>query len=343
MARIFQKAQETILFQDVSRSQSTASKMLLPCTPRKALRAVAYSRTKPCAERNNQPFLPALMSVGRLSEEFSANLQETPHVAETLRLTLNTSKTQLDGGETPHPLHDTGFHSNVIARNSPSKQDVSALVAASSPFKPSRTDADSWNNDDKSLATKTSKPLPTSPVDAWLEGVFDNQPVEPCISQGTLFRNYSAVKKFPTFADILAASGVRRRPTVNSTASEFTGCNPTPIPSKEPSRSTSLIFPKLFRRQNFSGDVVSEVNSLRSSSSDVRRIPGRSQENSYEDEVEPLEVARTRDHCADNEGITPLTPEVEQYRKGKGPKRQRCASYYDTDVVLGASARSRID
>ena len=29
----------------------------------------------------------------------------------------------------------------------------------------------------------------------------------------------------------------------------------------------------------------------------------------------------------------PLSPEVEKHRKGKGPKRERCASYWDEDIL----------
>lgn len=33
----------------------------------------------------------------------------------------------------------------------------------------------------------------------------------------------------------------------------------------------------------------------------------------------------------------PLSPEVERFRKGKGPRRERCASYWDGDIVPGFS------
>lgn len=31
-----------------------------------------------------------------------------------------------------------------------------------------------------------------------------------------------------------------------------------------------------------------------------------------------------------------LTPDVERYRKGRGPKRERCGSYWDEDILLRA-------
>jgi hypothetical protein len=31
-----------------------------------------------------------------------------------------------------------------------------------------------------------------------------------------------------------------------------------------------------------------------------------------------------------------LTPGVKRYRRGKGPKRERCSSYWDEDILLRA-------
>ena len=36
--------------------------------------------------------------------------------------------------------------------------------------------------------------------------------------------------------------------------------------------------------------------------------------------------------------VVSLTPEVERHREGKAPRRQRCRSYYDTDILPSPGA-----
>lgn len=67
--------------------------------------------------------------------------------------------------------------------------------------------------------------------------------------------------------------------------------------------------------------------------------PKRAKRNVIQDLNTPSKSMRTsrRDFTIHEDdlaaALAKLSPSVEQHRKGRGPKRERCASYWDTDVL----------
>jgi len=328
MARIFRKAQETILFQDSAKSKLKNLRQLLPTTPRKAHRVVGY-----CAKSlsnvdttTGQPYHLPLTPVGRLSEEISPELQEPSTPAD-------------DETEAHHLSKDDVFQGTIVARRSPQRPKFRAFPAPPSPLRTNMTELGSWTDDDKYFSASPAKRLPKSPVDAWLEGVYDN--LDPLASSekdlanrlaedeaecrsNSLLSNYA--NKIPSLAEIFAASGVRRKPvpTKQNTPS-------APMPKCSTPRSPRYKLPQILRK--FGGDSTSESPaSYFSPASTLHPAEIVLYETTSEANVDHLEIARTRSLHEDAE-TAPLTPEVEKHRKGMGPKKQRCASYYDRDII----------
>ena len=81
---------------------------------------------------------------------------------------------------------------------------------------------------------------------------------------------------------------------------------------------------QLRRTTNFATQLCSDDGLL----SVVEFLTEETRDGSDEDSVED------RDNGAE---VLPLSPEVERYRKGRGPRRERCTSYWDEDIVIEIS------
>jgi len=355
MARIFQKAQDTILFQDSIKQSIKALRTLLPTTPRKTQRVVAYSKPPTDLKQLLEPCLPSFSPVCRLSEELPSDLQSDHHDPVLLPAARDDSfgaeGIELFGAGGCHPLNDISFRSTVLVRHLPSSRDVRGVNPSHSPLDTVGTDVGSWTDDDNFVKQYPVKPLPISPVDMWLEGVFDNMSFEQLqredASDGTFISPQTQkpsglfgdnLRKIPKFTDILAASGMRRRPTIGKAIVDYTVPPPTRATSKEPFTSTSMKLSQILRKHHPSEDNTTQTTTSRSSSGKlgIRRLQQGSEETTNNDKVEPLCISRIRISPlkdADVLEVAPLTPEVERYRKGDGPRKPRCASYYDKDVI----------
>ncbi len=369
MARIFQQTQSTITPEDPLKNLIYPPN-LLPATPR---RRAIYSNTPlkfvsiPKLEQQQSPCLPTLAPIGRLSEEFDESLRLKPAYEDTEKPAFLKSRSPIGTiPARPNALHHSLRSNEVVRpqmrRKCSSVSDLEIAIGGAAPHFESvnltaleEDDVGDWTGDEDFYRPIHRRELPRTPVETWLAGITTDPP---CRQSPEIMPPDTDAANVRT---ALPSSTPRKKPqddVLNGNRLFGPGPLRTSIlacPSPAPTPTTPLTrfrFARLPVRQQKLANVElttraesrlgmesrSHFESKTSSSMSEMSKSVRWVSVPADYAGEPLLSLNCDSDGAMMDRVVSLTPEVERYRKGKAPRRQRCRSYYDTDILPSSVA-----
>lgn len=352
MARIFQQAQETIVFQEkhARLRQESRDKALLPLTPRRAIHA-GPAVIKPALPVDEAPrcqgYLPSLSPVGRLSEDLPENMRPEVKVSPKCR-------------DRPCPnVGSVGARPTLEAIESPIQKWLDGI----DPSEP--CSAKALHRAEKSSFSSPS--TTTSSRSSTLRGT-DDDPDAYRSGSGTACENGAGLMSPPrrTIRSLLDPKigpkklKLQRQPKGSPSAPRRdlpTRYHPAKVPTRplregrtQARRVGVSISPPA--KGSHESLEASPVHADVRSADDVGNGASRMDNQHQEKEVMRRRAngvthpSRFEDGARRDERLAELSPNVEKLRKGKSPRvKQRCPSYFDEDVLpeLSPSRRAAMD
>ena len=354
MARIFEEAQETVRQQDRYRTRNDSRGLPLHTITNPAQAQALRVHKIQDAETLTKEFLPALQPLGRFSDDFPENIRPRPSPGQETGAKFAREKwstvdsTHIPRANSNQDLRGCRIQNEAEDRTSPIEEWLdgiphwSNMKADTNMFTLKSTFSDSSSSD---VSSKESKPISS---DSCQDSQTLHDSVQPSLVSPAQRVIASLVTPVPPKRFKIPA---RPMPAI-STSSRMM---PTRFRAmRVPSRKAS--------RQNVGHEKSAETSSrpieLMGSGSSTRNAKNHKSERANPDVDNVTAVTENLEHDVQNNTtpknkpisyetrdteqarLTPLSPHVELYRKDERPRRARCPSYFDQDILPSPLASS---
>lgn len=333
MTRIFERSRETVRFQEEARKRSVEEKKQIN-KENQAFRKTTAERTPVAAAL---PGLPALSPLSRPTDDMPAGLlvstlrRVTP--SKPLRSQISKAASKTDYATTPHYTKAQTIAPLSAVTLSPVETWLSSLPD-DPPHTPSRPNTGKQRSSTEPLSPSAKTHRLCASASSIAERIQMRTPSFPRSIGTEQSPVVSGETDQPTTSLLSRLLKPAARP-IRKDSGVWASAKPTKVHDAQ-QVSTSSDDGGTISAEEEASDKDSTPSD--SGSSDVLHLPKL-----RHNDTNAVTTPKSKNESKSHDEIRNVTPEVAVFRKGKGPKKSRCTSYFDQDVIAPLKLKPKKD